>query len=350
MPETELQKRLEQLGRRLVEDAEAWERSTRSQRRDVVSHLAAHISQQISTAIEKKTLSKLDRRATRRAERARRRAERRAQERTEASTAGGIVMLLAAVGMAAFAAFRPELWWLVFVALGIGLGGAKQLSLVAERKSSALPAPALPIEPGAGTETAAGAAPLHEVDTLCDQLLADLKRSPEAVQRFVQAPEKTIATLRATARALDTRRQQLLAEQPRERLAGLATQRGALEARLAAATDGVTRTKLGEALQSLDGQRSALEQLATYAERVDGEYTSLLVSLQELRTRVSVARSAGSAVQLDGVKHSVERLNSELEAISGALEDVSSGRLQPVAPVSLDEPQSATPSRARDRG
>lgn len=348
MPETELQKRLEQLGRRLVEDAEAWERSTRSQRRDVVSHLAAHISQQISTAIEKKTLSKLDRRETRRAERARRRAERRAQERTEASTAGGIVMLLAAVGMAAFAAFRPELWWLVFVALGIGLGGAKQLSLVAERKSAALPAPALPIEPG--TQTAAGPAPRHEVDTLCDQLLADLKRSPEAVQRFVQAPEKTIATLRATARALDTRRQQLLAEQPRERLAGLATQRGALEARLAAATDGVTKTKLGEALQSLDGQRSALEQLATYAERVDGEYTSLLVSLQELRTRVSVARSAGSAVQLDGVKHSVERLNSELEAISGALEDVSSGRLQPVAPVSLDEPPSATPSRTRDRG
>lgn len=345
MSDSDLQKRLEQLGRRLVEDAEAWERSTRAQRRDAVNHLAAHITQQISTAIERQRLTKVERRALKRANRAQRRAEQRARERSEASVGAGIVMLIAALGMAAFAAFRPELWWMIFVALGFGLGGAKQVSLANERKRAALPATSPVLEPQHQHQPGE----IHEVDALCDQLLADLKKAPEAVQHFVQAPEKTIASLRATARALDTRRRQLLAEEPRERLSALAAQRQTLEARLTAASDPVTKAKLGDALRSLDGQRSALEELGTHADRVDGEYTSLLISLQELRTRVSVARSAGSAVQLDGVKTSVERLNSELAAISGALDDVSSERLQPIAPVSTDDSPSGVVPAGRER-
>ncbi len=343
MPECDLQKRLEQLGRRLVEDAEAWERSTRAQRRETVNHLAAHITQQITTAIERKQLSKFDRRALRRAKRDQLRAERHDRERAEASTGVGIIMLLAAAGLLAFAVFRPELWWLVFVAMGIGIGGAKQYSLANERDRTALPAPTPVLEPSAPATSAT----THEVDALCDQLLADLKKAPEAVRHFVQAPEQTIASLRATARALDTRRLQLFAEQPRERLTALESQREALEGRLKAATDSVTRAKLGDALRSLDGQKSALEELATHADRVDGEYTSLLISLQELRIRVSVARSAGSSVQLDGVKASVERLNSELSAISGALDSVASERLQPIAPIAGDESAGAVSDRER---
>ena len=161
-----------------------------------------------------------------------------------------------------------------------------------------------------------------------------------AVQNFVQAPEKTIASLRTTARALDARRHRLLAEEPRKRLSELSTQRQTLEARIAAAGDAVTKAKLGDALESLDAQRVALEQLATHADR---EYTSLLISLQELRTRVSVARSAASVVQLDGLKASVGRLNSELEAISEAMENASDSPLEPIAPISSDVPAPGTP-------
>ena len=334
MPESDLQKRLEQLGRRLVDEAEAWERSTRGHRHEVVNSIATHITQQISEAIEKQRLTKNERRALRRAARTKRRAEERARKRAEASLAGGIVKLVAAVALAAFAALHPELWWLVFVSLGVGLGGAKELGMVAERERATLPAPAPQLDPPQQ---------VHEVDALCDQLLADLKQAPEAVQNFVQAPEKTIASLRTTARALDARRHRLLAEEPRKRLSELSTQRQTLEARIAAAGDAVTKAKLGDALESLDAQRVALEQLATHADRVDGEYTSLLISLQELRTRVSVARSAASVVQLDGLKASVGRLNSELEAISEAMENASDSPLEPIAPISSDVPAHGTP-------
>lgn len=349
MPEPDLQKRLEQVGRRLVEEVEAWERSTRDHRREAVAQLTTHITQQISHAIEKKRKSEEERRAERRTQRAQRRAERRAREREEASVFSGVAMVTAALALAAFAVLRPDLWWLVFVALGVGLGGAKQLGLVSERRRMALPSSTSTdptLEPGA--QPAARTAETHEVDALCDQLLNDLARAPEAVRRFVQAPEKTIASLRATAKALDSRRLQLLAERPRERLAELETQARTLEGRLASATDEVTRAKLAEALKSLRAQRGALEQLATHADRVDGEYTSLLVSLQELRLRVSLARTAGSTIQLDGVKASVERLGAELEAISSALESVSSGRLAPVAPVSA-EPDATSSRDVRER-
>lgn len=99
----------------------------------------------------------------------------------------------------------------------------------------------------------------------------------------------------------------------------------------------MTKKRLTEALASLEGQRSALTLLKLAAERVDGEYTSLLVSLQELRTRVAVAKTAGSAVQLEGLKHSVARLNGELEAISDALTSVANEGLAPVAPISMDD-------------
>jgi hypothetical protein len=324
MTEPDLQKRLEQLGRRLVEDIERWEQSTRDSRRDTLGHL----TETLVKAVEKTRESKRERRA-------RQREERRAQERERASAAMGVVQLLAAIGFVVFAALRPELWVVLFIALGFGLGGMKQLSLVSERRRLAQGRE--PVKPTVDAQA-------HEVDLLCDQLLADLKEAPQAVRQFVQAPEKTIAALRSTARALDARRRQLLAETPAERLAALGPQAEALRARRDAAGDAVTKARLGEALQSLEGQREALTQLKTAAERVDGEYTSLLVSLQEIRTRVAVAKTAGSSVQLEGLKSSVQRLNGELEAISEALTAAQHDGLQPVAPISVDD--AAAPAKA----
>jgi hypothetical protein len=332
MPDSDLQKRLEQLGRRLVEDVERWEQSTRDQRRETLTHITEHIGQQIAKAVEKERARHQQKKESRRERRAREREERRQKQRDEASTVVGVAQLLVALAFLAFAALRPDLWWMVFVAMGLGIGGARQLSLASERKrrerAEAQPEPVIPSKVEAQA---------HEVDLLCDQLLADLKESPQAVQQFVQAPEKTIAALRATARALDARRRQLLAEAPADRLSALGPQEEALKTRRDGASDDVTRRRLDDALRSLAGQRAALEQLQVAAERVDGEYTSLLVSLQELRTRVAVAKTAGSAVQLEGLKGSVQRLNGELEAIGEALSSVAHEGLTPVAPISVDD-------------
>lgn len=341
MPDSDLQKRLEQLGRRLVEDVERWEQSTRDQRRETLTHLTEHIGQQIVKAVEKERDRHLAKRESRREQKRREREERRAQrhekQRAEASSLVGVAQLVVAMAFIAFAVLRPDLWWLLFIAMGLGIGGARQLSLASERRQLAREAargeaPVIPSKVAARTEAEA-----HEVDVLCDQLLADLKEAPAAVRQFVRAPEKTIAALRGTARALDARRRQLMAEAPADRLAALGPQEATLKQRRDAAADEVTKRRLTEALASLDGQRAALTQLKVAAERVDGEYTSLLVSLQELRTRVAVAKTAGSDVQLEGLKGSVARLNSELEAISDALTSVAHEGLAPVAPISMDD-------------
>jgi chromosome segregation ATPase len=223
-------------------------------------------------------------------------------------------LIIAAV-LVAFAAFRPEFWWLIFVALGVGAGGARQLGMASARNR--LPRGETAQEPA---PVQASSAARHEIDQLCDQLLADLKASPQAVRSFLQDPEKTVEALRATSKSLDARRQQLEAEDAKGKLAALVTQRQALVTRIEAAVDPQAKAKLQGALGSLDGQATALHQLTAAAERVDGEYTALLVLLQELKTRVAVARSTTSGVQLDGLQHSVQRLNAELEAITDSLQ------------------------------
>jgi predicted phage tail protein len=305
MSESDLNKTLERLGSLLTTEVEAWEKRTRADRRRVMDRVSTRLNE---------ALDKQSRRQTRREQKAARRAARRQEERENASVAGGVFGLIIAAVLVGFAAFRPEFWWLIFVALGVGGGGARQLGLATARNR-------LPRGPvvQAPEPIQASSPERHEIDQLCDQLLADLKASPQAVRSFLQDPEKTVEALRATSKSLDSRRQQLEAEDAKGKLAALVTQRQALVTRIEAAVDPQAKAKLQGALGSLDGQAAALHQLTAAAERVDGEYTALLVLLQELKTRVAVARSTTSGVQLDGLQHSVQRLNAELEAITDSL-------------------------------
>lgn len=323
-PRDELNETLSRLGTALAKEVEAWEVKTRADR--------ARVMDRVSQELGKALMSKEDRRAARRREREQRKAERRQRELSEASLVGGVFELLIAAAFVFFAVVRPEFWWMIFVALGVGGGGVRQLGLAAARDR----------ELGAGQPRAEAPRELdsraparHEIDALCDQLLADLKASPEAVRAFVQRPEHTVEGLRKTAKALDQRRRQLAAEDAPGHLAGLTEQRRTLTSRRDAAQDAVARTKLDAALRSLDGQETALRQLVTATERVEGEYTSLLVLLQELQTRVRVARSATSAVQLGGLEQSVQRLSLELEAITESLQ------ASDAAPFTAVDPQAA---------
>lgn len=268
-----------------------------------------------------------ERRDERLAHRETRRGDKRQEEIENASIVGGVVALAIALMFAVYALLNPHQWWLIFVAFGIGSGGAKQITMAQRRDRAALQDPSTAVS---SLPLAAAAAP-NEVDVLCDQLLADLRASPEAVRAFVITPERTIESLRETAHTLVQRRGQLANERALERIADVQRQRGDLILRRDAASDETARAKLNEAVGSIDGQVAALRQIAAAHERVDGEYTSLLVALQELRTRVALAKTAGAGVQLDGLRQSVSRLNSELEAITQALSTPA------VAPVGSDD-------------
>lgn len=327
MADDDLQKRLEKLGNQLISDIEAWEQRTRPERVKVLEDLSHTLGDKLGEAIGKlaehgaKHAARAERRERKREERQRRREERRAQQ---PSVATGIVFVVAAVLCAALGMLNPQLWWMVFVALGLGLSGAGQLAAAA-RHRKALPTP----QPSAAPPVAAPA-PVHEVDELCDRLLADLAAAPDAVRAFVSEPDKTVAGLRSTLKSLDQRRHQLQAEDAKGRLAAAKQLRAELVVRRDAALDAETKRRLDEALQSVSSQEAALGQLAVVTERVEGEYTALLVHLQELRTRVSVARSTQSTGQLEGVRASVQRLNDELGAISEAMDAVRRGDLQPI--------------------
>jgi len=312
----DLQKRIDRLGKRLLDEVEAW---------DARKHPADGAARAATP------LTRAEEKATRRSER---RAQKRLEEAESASVAGGLVYLAVALLCAGYALLNPRMWWLLFVALGLGTTGARQMAL-AHRRDRAL-GPAVTAAPVA---VALPPAVSNEIDALCDQLLADLKNSPEAVRAFVVSPEQTIESLRTTCHALAARRQQLAADRALERITDVERQKRDLTLRRDAAGDEMAKQKLSEALQSLDAQVGALRQLAAAHERVDGEYTSLLVTLQELRTRVTLAKSVGASGQLDGLKQSVSRLNSELEAITEALEAAPSP--QAVVPVTSDEGSAA---------
>ena len=254
------------------------------------------------------TLEKSSRRA-RRDERRARRASRREAAIENASVPGGVFALLVALVMMGFAVTHLQYWWLLFVAFGIGSGGVRQFALVKKRDRQ--------LGPG---KTGQQVAPhQHEVDALCDQLLADLKASPEVVRAFLQQPEQTVESLRVTAKAVDQRRRDLAAADTKGQLAAVEKQRVELRARRDGSSDLEARVKFDSALRSLDGQEAALKLLVAVSERLDGEYTSLLALLQELKTRVAVARSTNTGQQLDGLEQNVQRLNAELEAITESL-------------------------------
>ncbi|MBL8909752.1 MAG: hypothetical protein JNM17_03505 [Archangium sp.] len=278
------------------------------------------------------TLSKLNdtleksapktRRERREEEREERRERKKKKELENASTVGGVFTLAVALIMLGYAIYNPHMWWLIFVALGIGSGGARQLSLAAKKNKEALPEK---------TSSEPAKEQQHEIDALCDQLLSDLRESPEVVRSFLQDPEKTVVALRQTAKAVDQRRKDLSTHSGKEQLAALEKQRAELKARRDGSSDPVAREKFDGALRSLDGQEAALKQLSAVADRLDGEYTSLLVLLQELKTRVAVARSTNSTSQQAGLEQSVQRLNAELEAITDSLQKAQTdGLLSPI--------------------
>lgn len=324
MGDSDLQRRLEKLGAQLVHDIERWEQRTRGDRQRVMEDLTHTVSTKLSRALEK--LDEKEQRRSKRREKEEARELKRLQRarRDKPSALTGAVALVAAVFFAVFAVLRPDLWWMVFIALGIGASGARELASASRARAE--------------EKAAEPVAPQHEVDTLCEQLLADLAASPEAVRQFISAPEKTVASMRTTLKALDARRQQLLHEDAPGKLAEVQRRRAALVEKRDRAADAEARKRLGDAIEGTDGQVAALKQLAVVTERVDGEYTALLVRLQELKTRVSVARSSSTQVQLDGVRGSVNRLNEELGAISEAMT-----HLEPVVEV-------VSPSEREDGG
>ncbi len=247
------------------------------------------------------------------------REQRRDRELGDASVFRGAVMLAIAVALAVMGVLTPDKWWLLFVAMGLGIGGGKQIELARRRDKLSAP------EADLGAE-----AKIDRFEQACDQLLAELKDSPAAVRDFLGQPEATVEAIRTAGRQLKQRQALMLEAVSPGRAADLEQERRELEGRLGN-LDPATYKRATDALRV---RTELFAQVRTSSERLASEQQILLTSLESLRMRVALAKGAGGqGASLGDMKSEVDRLSEELAAITEALEGVQRTDLQAIAPI-----------------
>jgi hypothetical protein len=311
----------------------------------------------------------------------RRRAEREAKI-ANASLFEGYLWLLAAIVLFIIAlSALPFLWWLIFPAAGLGTRGTRVIA-----RHSGLTRPQITEPIGAGTEAGPtaeqqraqrfgslggfrqvfdGAAAIRQpvpsasqpdprdvrVDAICDKILAELRTAPEVVKDIFIKPDETVGALRATCRDLTRRERELRKFLSPSEDTRLATERDALQKRIANESDDVTKMRLASALAALDQQRDQRLELTRAAARFDAEHTRISYTLESLYTQVVRMRSAdSSSVDLAGagLRRSLDMLSHEVNALADALEKVNSGEAERMRKVASGPgaDSSATPPAA----
>ncbi|WNG13965.1 hypothetical protein [Cystobacter fuscus] len=271
-----------------------------------------------------------------RRERERARKERRKEE-ARANPFQGVVFALAALVMAGMAIYSfEEMWWLIFVALGLGSSAAgtfwraRQLEVVQRARLGEGLEQGTPV---AEPVRAAAPAPAREgedprrarVDVLCDKLLGELRSGPGVLRDVVHQPEQTVEGLRKSCHELARRERELRSLSPPEEERRLEEERARLSARVESETDAVVKERLEKTLRLLDEQRQQRAELATAASRLEAEHMRLFYTLENLYTQVLRVRSADAAsadVAGAGLRRSVEQLGLEMDAVASALEEV----------------------------
>ena len=244
----------------------------------------------------------------------------------------------------------PQFWWLLFIVLGLGkkalfhlsAGGDEDVKPADQTQSaSEVRAASMP--------TASGDTRAQRVDVLCARLLQSFERGPEVLREVVQQPQRTVEALQRGCHELLRREAELRAMQSPEELQRLDRERVTLAARVDKEQDAVARERLTAALGLLDAQRAQRRELGTAADRLEAEYTRLYYTLENLHAQVLRARSAdalaaeSSAAEL---RHSLQKLGDEVDAVSEALEEVHRAELPPI---SEPPPDAGGPSGPRTR-
>ncbi len=288
--------------------------------------------------LEKKERRKWERRMARERLREEQRARKRQRELEEANPLMGWVFALAALVMTGMAVINVhELWWLIFVALGMGaasagiLGRARQHRQLQEGQRQGTGEAAREAAPEAPGKDRAEAPRQAEdprtarVDGLCDKLLAEFRAGPGVLREVVHQPEQTVEGLRKSCHELARRERELRALSPPEEERRLEEERAGVAARVESERDAVVKERLEGALRLLDEQRKQRAELATAASRLEAEHMRLYYTLENLYTQVLRVRSAdaaGADVAGAGLRRSVEQLGLEMDAVAEALEEV----------------------------
>lgn len=216
--------------------------------------------------------------------------------------------------------------------LGSSSGGASNDSRAPRAGSFGglrAPFPAVPVAPQRDPRDV-------RVDGICDKILAELRTSPEVVKEIFRKPEETVQALRNTCRELTRRERDVQRFLSPEEDSRLAREREALQKRVDAENDEITKMRLASALAALDQQRDQRGELGRAAARFDAEHTRISYTLEALFTQVVRMRSADSSsvdVAGAGLRRSLDMLSQEVNALADALEKVNNGEAARMAKV-----------------
>jgi hypothetical protein len=332
------------------------------------NHYAAMIEQIMAATgvdVAERVSAKIADRHQRTIDRLERRRERRARRRLGspgrdlADLPRGVVSAVAALVCLVLAVRTPGLWWLVFVALGLGSTAARIFGRAAwsrpveleepagereragsaepgaagtrERQQAAQVAPAVPAEPTDPRVT--------RIQSLCDKLLAEVESGPPIVREVVTEPRATIGGLRQACLEIARRERELRSVLAAQEEGALVADRDALAARVSNERDEIVSDRLGQALRALDEQIAHRAELNTAATRLEAENTRILYTLENLHMQLLRARSTDiGAPELGGkLRDSLRELGTQIDAVAEALEFAST-------PASVDrrEAQPAT--------
>jgi carbonic anhydrase/acetyltransferase-like protein (isoleucine patch superfamily) len=162
----------------------------------------------------------------------------------------------------------------------------------------------------------------RQIETLCDQLEAELGRGSVALRNFLTTSDRSVSSLRETCRALHAREQMLRREVSPELLGRLEKEHAALQERIDAARDEEVRASLRAAGAAIDEQRQQRSLLLRNADRLDAELTRLLWTIEGIVARLVHVRSAGGVSADPEVELGLGRLQTELSAVSESLESI----------------------------
>jgi hypothetical protein len=321
-------------------------------------HTYAAMVEQIMAATGEEVAERVSARLAERHQRRMARWERRKERRRRGDPADlprGVVSAVAAVACLAIALLQPELWWLVFVALGLGSSAAARFGRAARNRQAEPEAPSEEGETARGDTRRAGAgerepaAPAEPPDprvvriqNLCDTILAELESGPPIVREVVTQPQATIGGLRQACLEIARRERELRTVLAAQQEPALVAEREALVTRIASERDDIVRDRLGQALRALEQQLAHRAELATAATRLEAENTRILYTLESLRMQLLRARSTDiGAPELGGtLRESLRELGTEVDAVAEALEWAS-------APGGTDAGSSVSPATSR---
>ena len=329
----------------------------------IMAATSVEVVERVHAKIADRHQRTIDRLGRRRQRHGRQRSGRRSQDMADLPR--GIVSAVAALVCLVLAVRTPGLWWLVFVALGLGSTAARIFGRAAWSRPTELDErtderePAGSAEPSAaGTREPRQVAPVApaepadpkvtRIQSLCDKILAEVESGPPVVREVVSEPQATIGGLRNACLEIARRERELRSVLAAQEETTLAADREALAARVSNERDGIARDRLSQALRALDEQMAHRAELTTAATRLEAENTRILYTLENLHMQLLRARSTDiGAPELGGrLRDSLRDLGTQIDAVAEALEFASApaGAGSPAAP----PPMPATISTTAD--